>query len=111
VDITTELPQDAGLGLTLYRIVQESLTNVLRYAPDSASVKVSVARDVSGTLHVTVDNRGGMAHLAPEWDGSGQGLVGMRQRVAVYWGTLEAGPVAGGWRVHATFPPEERDSE
>jgi signal transduction histidine kinase len=90
-----------GVDLTSYRIVQEALTNVLKHAgPSSAVVRVS---NDTGTLHIEVvdDGRG----VNGRSTGGGHGLVGMRERVAVYGGTLQAGPTAGGgFRVHAELP-------
>jgi signal transduction histidine kinase len=104
LDVAAPLPDDAGLGLAIYRIVQESLTNTLRYAPGSADVTVRITADGPDVLVVAVDNRGGLTSVPEaDWDGSGGGLVGMRQRVAVYGGTLEAGPVEDGWSVKATL--------
>ncbi|MGN6333501.1 MAG: sensor histidine kinase [Motilibacteraceae bacterium] len=99
---------DPGRELTLYRIVQESLTNVLKHAgPARAQVALDFAR---GRVAVRVqdDGRGAAAGLtrAPGVR-SGHGVVGMRERVALYGGWLEAGPVpGGGYRVLATVPLE-----
>jgi signal transduction histidine kinase len=110
LEVAAPLPQDAALGLTVYRVVQESLTNALRYAPNATRVHVRISEDQPGELAVTVtDNGGGPGPEAPQWDGSGGGLVGMRQRAAVYGGRLEAGPTDSGWSVRATFRTEEDD--
>jgi signal transduction histidine kinase len=92
-----------GLGLAAYRIVQESLTNALKHAGGaSASVRVAVAEDAVD-VSVTDDGRG----VDPASDGLGHGLVGMRERVALYGGRLETGPLdGGGYRVHARLPLE-----
>jgi signal transduction histidine kinase len=94
-----ELPP--GVGFTGYRIVQEALTNVLRHAgPSSASVAV---RHADGSLHIEVrdDGRGVNGRSAE----AGHGLAGMRERVAVYGGSLEAGPQpGGGFAVVAELP-------
>lgn len=93
---------DAATGLTTYRIVQEALTNTLKHAgPDvSAAVDVRVTTD-SVRIQVDDDGRGG---TAPD-DGQGHGIVGIRERIAVHSGTVEAGPrPGGGFRVHATVP-------
>lgn len=97
------LPEDASLRLAVYRITQESLTNVLRYAPRSAAIDVTVVVD-DGGVGVTIENRGAAGAAPPTVTGSGRGLIGMRERVAVFGGTLEAGPTAEGWRVVATLP-------
>jgi signal transduction histidine kinase len=91
-----------GLGLTVYRIVQESLTNAARHAAGSR-VGVSLRYGPEAVEVAVVDDGGGGVEHAPA--GGGRGLVGMRERVAAYAGTLEAGPVAdGGFAVHARLP-------
>ncbi|WP_369217493.1 sensor histidine kinase [Streptomyces flavofungini] len=101
----------AGRQLTVYRVVQEALTNTLKHGgPDAtAAVDVSYAEDGGVTVDVTDTGRGGSA---PLWsDGRGRGLTGMRERTALYDGTLEAGPLphpGRGWRVHLHLP---KDSE
>jgi signal transduction histidine kinase len=90
-----------GLGLTAYRIVQEALTNAVKHAR-AAHVTVDVRHsDRELELDVTDDGRG----AADGELGTGHGLIGMRERVAVYGGLLEAGPrPEGGFRVHARLP-------
>ncbi len=98
-----ELPR--GVDLTAFRIVQEALTNVLKHAgPAKASVLVRYEPGALG-LEIVDDGRGVNGHA----DGrGGHGLVGMRERVAVYGGTLETGPnVGGGFRVAVRIPYEE----
>ncbi|WP_159620110.1 sensor histidine kinase [Ruania rhizosphaerae] len=96
------IPDDAALQLTVYRIVQEGLTNVLRYAPRARRITVIVARRPR-EITVTVHNSRSDAP-AERRPGSGQGLIGMRERAATYGGTVKAGPDdAGGWRTHATL--------
>ncbi|WP_350281328.1 sensor histidine kinase [Kribbella sp. HUAS MG21] len=96
-----ELP--ALLGLTAYRIVQEGLTNTLKHAGPGArtSVTLDFGREML-TVVVTDDGHG--AGVAPSSD-PGHGLVGMRQRVSVSGGTVNAGPKAGGgYEVVARLP-------
>ncbi len=92
----------AGVDLCAYRIVQEGLTNALKHAgPAHAEV---VLRYEPRTLDVEVrdDGRGPSAVIA---DGSGHGLVGMRERVALYGGRLQAGARdGGGFAIHARLP-------
>ena len=98
----TDVVVDAGVGLTVYRLVQEALNNVRRHAGPGAAARVSVAA-APDALEVEVidDGRG----AAAEGDGRGLGLVGMRERVATHGGELETGPlVGGGWRVRARLP-------
>ena len=103
------LPEDAGLQLTTYRVVQEGLTNVLRHAPGAGEIAVTVLHQ-SQTLTIRIRNdrptRPGEARA-----GSGQGLVGMRQRAAVYDGTVEAGPDGGGWTMTARlYVPDDLEA-
>ncbi|MET0135792.1 MAG: sensor histidine kinase [Kibdelosporangium sp.] len=100
-------PVPAGVALSAYRIVQEALTNVVKHAgARQADVRV---RFLDSGLEVEVTDNG----LAKAGDGNGFGLLGMRERVAVHGGELEAGPRrAGGYRVRAAFPaPATIDSE
>jgi signal transduction histidine kinase len=98
-----ELPE--GVGLCAYRIVQEALTNTLKHA-DASQAQVSV-RYVSDALelHVVDNGRG-----APPVNGdtTGHGLIGMRERVALFGGELSVGPHPGqGFAVMARLPLEE----
>ncbi|SDN69303.1 Histidine kinase [Actinomyces ruminicola] len=99
-----KLPEDKGLQLTLFRIAQEALTNVLRYAPTTRAVSVAVDRH-AGTAVLTIDNDA--APGSTPLHGSGKGLIGMRERAAVYGGTVQAGPTATGWRVRAVLHWDE----
>jgi signal transduction histidine kinase len=96
----TPVPLPPGIDTTAYRVVQEALTNAVKHArAEKAEV---VVRYANGTVELTVsdDGRGG-----GDGGGSGHGLVGMRERVSVYGGELEAGPQAGGgFRLRATLP-------
>ncbi len=94
-----ELPR--ALDAAAYRILQEALTNVLRHAGPEARTTVEVAVADVVTVLVEDDGRGAAAGNV----GRGLGLVGMRERVAVHGGTVEAGPrEGGGWRVAARIP-------
>ncbi len=92
------------VGLAVYRIVQEALTNILKHAAPSR-VLVDV-RPRGGVLHVEVLVDGGTpAGSTLATTGGGYGLVGMKERAAMAGGTLEAAPrPTGGFRVAATFP-------
>jgi signal transduction histidine kinase len=93
-----------ALDVTAYRILQEALTNVLRHSPDApTSVRVRHAADA---VELTVDNAPARATVpAGDPNVGGHGLVGMRERAAMFGGTLEAGPHPdGGFRVHARLP-------
>jgi signal transduction histidine kinase len=90
------------VALAAYRIVQESLTNVVRHARGASATVV--ARQDSGHLLIEIFNDG-TAGAAVFADGAGAGLAGMRERAAALGGTLEAGPRAGGgFAVRARLP-------
>jgi signal transduction histidine kinase len=94
------LPLPAGVDLTAYRLVQEGLTNALKHA--QAGRAQVLVRYGPASLEVTVSDDGRGAGSS---DGGGHGLVGMRERVAVYGGVLEAGPRPdGGYRLTARLP-------
>ncbi|MER7760696.1 histidine kinase [Streptomyces sp. NPDC097619] len=90
----------AAAQLTVHRLVQESLTNVLRHAPAGAHAEVRVSCGPGAvTVEVTDDGRA-EGDGRPGGAGAGRGLVGMRERAAAFGGVLEAGPrPGGGWRV------------
>ncbi|WP_329005824.1 histidine kinase [Kribbella sp. NBC_00709] len=92
------------IELTAYRIVQESLTNVLKHAP-GAPAEVRLTR-TSSALTIAIHNPAPSTSAGDHRSG-GHGLVGMRERVAAVGGTLSAGPMAdGGFAVHAVLPLE-----
>ncbi len=94
---------NAALELAVYRVVQEALTNALRYASEAEHVTVTIDYGPAATT-ITVADDGTGAHAAGSV-GSGRGLIGMAERAAVFGGTVEAGPTpTGGWRVHAVLP-------
>jgi signal transduction histidine kinase len=99
LDVAGELAAvPATRGLAIYRIVQESLTNVARHAPgQAAEVRIQVAGDATT---VTVTSGGAPAPSARE----GAGVLGMRERAEALGGRLLAGPSQGGWRVEAVLP-------
>lgn len=100
-----ELDPGAVIGLTIYRIVQESLTNALRHARGVRSVLVRV---LIGADEVTILVEDTSAPALPAAD-PGRGLVGIRERAAFYDGHVTAGPRAGGgWRVAVRLPAENR---
>ncbi len=99
------LPADPAFELTVYRIVQESLTNVLRYGRSLSRVDVQVARagDLV-TIEVLDDGRGTREGGSESMGslGTGQGIAGMNERAGIYAGIVTAGPgKRGGWAVHA----------
>jgi signal transduction histidine kinase len=95
-------PLPIGVELSTYRIVQEALTNALKHAPGSP-VRIRLARQGSG---LTIEVRNGPATSAAlAGVPGGHGLVGLRERVTVFGGDLDAGPtVDGGFVVTATLP-------
>ena len=96
----TELP--ASLGLTAYRIVQESLTNTLKHA-DAPTARV-ILDWRPNELDIVVEDDGTVAAARNE-SGAGKGLIGMRERVAAFGGDFSADPrLGGGWRVRARLP-------
>ncbi|HEX5994048.1 MAG TPA: histidine kinase [Jiangellales bacterium] len=92
---------DEGQSLAAYRAIQEALTNVLKHAGTQvrATVRLEYSRE---RLHLQVVDDGRGAAAA---HGDGHGLAGMRERLAVYGGRVDAGPAAGGgWRLAAELP-------
>ncbi|MFS8098814.1 sensor histidine kinase [Lentzea alba] len=99
LDVRGDSVVPEGVGLSAYRIVQEALTNVVKHAAPASCTAVVEVRD--GAVHIeVVDDGPGVREL-----GVGHGLIGMRERVAVYGGTFSAGPGPdGGFRVVAELP-------
>ena len=99
-------PLPGGLNLSAYRIIQEALTNVLKHAGPVPTEVVVRYRDRE--LEIEVTDRGPATFTAREGlAGSGHGLIGMRERVALYGGQLDVGPVpGGGFVVRASLPLE-----
>jgi signal transduction histidine kinase len=100
----TERALPAGVDVNAYRVIQEALTNALKHAGNAhASVRVGYG-DATLDIEVVDDGSGPVAGA----DGTGHGLVGMRERVAVFGGTLETGArPGGGFLVNASFPLTE----
>lgn len=100
---TTDLPP--ALDLTVYRIVQESLTNARRHGPLCGITRVTLSCEHS-LLSVTVDNAApaGAARVSPGRGPGGRGILGMRERAALHGGTLDAHRTQGGFRVTARLP-------
>jgi signal transduction histidine kinase len=94
-----------GIEAAAFRIVQEALTNVTRHAGRATTTVRLAYGDRDLTVQVDDDGRGATAGASA--DGSGRGIVGMRERVAALGGELEAGPrPEGGFRVRAVLPLE-----
>ncbi|MFI6941521.1 sensor histidine kinase [Streptomyces sp. NPDC050418] len=101
---TTGTPRDVppGIGLAAYRVVQEALTNTVKHA-SGASARVTVAYDEEALRLEITDTGGTPAPSAAS--GNGHGLLGLRERLALYGGTLRAGRrLTGGYRVTAEVP-------
>ena len=99
-------PLPPGAELTVYRIVQEATTNVLKHAVGATSVVVALDY-TTNLLAITVQDNGrvpslGSGHQPPL--GTGHGLSGMSERAAIYRGTVVAGPSLAGWLVEARIP-------
>ncbi|MEV7328030.1 sensor histidine kinase [Micromonospora sp. NPDC093244] len=93
-----------GLELTVYRVVQEALTNALKHAGVGAHVDLSLAYTADAVVVRAADDGRGRPVVSPAPSG-GHGLLGMRERVTVYDGSLTAGPrTGGGWQLEARLP-------
>jgi signal transduction histidine kinase len=104
VDVALSPPNSLpdGIGLTIYRVVQEALTNTMKHAAGAAASVVIGHR--GDWLEIEVTDTGG-APGPQSRAGNGRGLIGLRERLAVYGGTLVAGPgTGGGYRIMARIP-------
>jgi len=102
-----ERPLSGGANLSAYRIIQEALTNVARHAgPTRAQLRIAYQAE---EIVIEVVDEGGQRWDRPSADptGSGHGLIGMRERAALYGGSLTAGPHGHGFEVRATLPTGE----
>ncbi len=98
------VPPGPGRQLTVYRVVQEALTNTLKHAGPGATAEVDVTYTPQAIFATITDTSSTTPSPAPE----GRGITGMRERTALYEGTLEAGArPSGGWRVHLHLPRNE----
>jgi signal transduction histidine kinase len=108
-DVERPLPRtDPGVGLAVYRVLQESLTNVRKHAGPDPEVRVTLRRAGDDLVVEVVDD--GRGSTASD-HGKGHGLIGMRQRTAAAGGTFEAGPRPGGGflvRAHVPLDGEPR---
>jgi signal transduction histidine kinase len=95
---------DSVRGLAVLRLTQEGLTNVARHAGTSARARLTVEMRGSEVLWELVDDGGDSASRVPQPQGGGHGLAGMRERVEVLGGQLEAGRDGPGWRLRTALP-------
>ncbi|MFD5702351.1 sensor histidine kinase [Streptomyces lasiicapitis] len=96
---------DTARGLAVLRLVQEGLANAARHAGAGAHAELSVRVAGDGAVRVTVDDNGaGRPPRDPVPGPSGHGLIGMRERVQLLGGRLEAGPAGRGWHLSAELP-------
>ena len=97
-------PLDPGVELSAYRIIQEALTNAMRHAP-GARARVKVGYEATA-LDIEIDNDGAgvEAGSGPTTQGTGHGIIGMRERVAIFGGEFFAAPTERGFRVAARLP-------
>ncbi|WP_420365263.1 histidine kinase [Curtobacterium sp. L3-7] len=103
LEVAGASPADETLQLTVYRIVQEGLTNAVRYAPDARTVSAGVVSTAHEVLVTVTDD--GRTERPSTPIGSGRGLVGVRERAHALGGTVDAGPRPdGGWEVRASIP-------
>ncbi|MEU9762857.1 sensor histidine kinase [Streptomyces sp. NPDC047985] len=104
----TPRPLPSGVELTAYRIVQEALTNTRKHGGPEAGASVRLVYFDDGLGLLVEDDGRGAAHEMYEdggADGAGHGMIGMRERVGMVGGTLDAGPrPGGGFRISALLP-------
>ena len=108
-------PLERGAEFAIYRVVQESLTNIIKHAGPQAHALVTIIHRPSGVRVEIVDDGSGAPEGASSSggvDGGGHGLVGMRERIGAWGGTVEAGNrAAGGFRVFASVPVTAAEGE
>ncbi|MCX5558825.1 sensor histidine kinase [Streptomyces sp. NBC_00038] len=95
-----------GRQLTVYRVIQEALTNTLKHGGPGSTSQIEISYEDGGAVTVTITDTGRGGTPSTE---DGRGLPGMRERTSLYGGTLEAAPGPGpesGWRVHLHLPKE-----
>jgi signal transduction histidine kinase len=95
-------PLPPGADLAAYRVIQEALTNVLRHAGQAAT---SVSVEWGDKLVIAVSDNGNGCGTGAGAGAPGRGLLGLRERLSLYGGQLDAGPrPGGGWQVRAVMP-------
>lgn len=107
--LTGDPPTSAGVQLAVFRAVQEMLTNALRHAVSPQRVELDIDFSAGVTLTATNDDATATQLSVPSCPG--RGLIGMRERAALYGGTVTSGPNGdSGWRVQMTLPDAGRDA-
>ena len=107
--LTGDPPASAGVQLAVFRAVQEMLTNALRHAVSPQRVELDI--DFSAGVTLTATNDDAVAPRPPAPSCPGRGLIGMRERAALYGGIVTSGPNGdSGWRVQMTLPDAGRDT-
>jgi signal transduction histidine kinase len=105
----TPSPLPVGVELTAYRIVQEALTNVRKHAGETHAAVV--VRHRPGTIELSIVNEGGDVPANGSRPAGGHGVIGKRERIALYGGELEVGPLpGGGYGVRAWLPVDPGDA-
>ncbi|WNI23434.1 histidine kinase [Streptomyces sp. ITFR-16] len=106
------VPPTAGRQLTVYRVVQEALTNTLKHGGNHPALAAEVILTYRpAELEALITDNGAPRPETVESDGTGQGITGMRERASLYDGTLEAGrPATTGWQVRLRLPLEDTPS-
>ncbi|VAW00179.1 hypothetical protein MNBD_ACTINO02-158 [hydrothermal vent metagenome] len=101
-------PLAQGIELSVFRIVQESLTNSLKHGGTRVTADVTIEYHDTAIDVIIADNGDGAAHDLGRTDGSGLGIIGIRERATVLGGTFQAGPrVGGGYNVHVNIPTDQ----
>lgn len=101
--VTGVPPAGQGAQVTIYRAVQEALTNAIRYAREPREVRVNV-ECADGAVVLTVTDDGASGQVPPS-EGAGRGLIGMAERAALFGGSVTSGRLPrGGWQVRMTMP-------
>jgi signal transduction histidine kinase len=107
----TDRPLSPSLELSIYRVVQEALTNVVKHAPGARAVAELTVSARKVRLDVRDDGGPGAGNASRAGQGAGHGIVGMRERIGAFGGWLVTGPVAdGGFQVTAEIPIEDAAS-
>lgn len=98
--------------MTVYRVVQEALTNTLKHGGGHSALAAEVTLTYRpNELEAVITDNGTPAPGAAAPDGTGQGITGMRERASLYDGTVETGlPTGTGWRVRLRLPLEDSPS-